>query len=318
MPAAPRGKTRARTAAEPAQLSIGALSRAAGIPVPTLRTWERRYDFPAPLRKPSGHRLYPTSAVEHLRKVSRLLEQGHRAAEVLALPSDELDALLALGAPDAPQSPAARPARFAPADGLPPLEDMLAALRAFDRESLLAQLRADWARLGPQAFLRETAGPLMVEVGRAWHARTLEIRHEHFATACLGGFLREVREPFDQRARGRRVVAATLPGDAHEGGLLMASLVMAMRGRRVVYLGTDMPVAQLADSAAEPDVEAVALSISSSAPRARTGRALAALRAALPRRVAVWFGGAGAPEAVKGCEHFANLEALDARLARGG
>ncbi len=44
-------------------LSIGALSKATGIAVETLRTWETRYGFPTPERKPSGHRVYPVSAV---------------------------------------------------------------------------------------------------------------------------------------------------------------------------------------------------------------------------------------------------------------
>jgi hypothetical protein len=44
--------------AEPGQISIGALSRATGIPVETLRTWEARYGFPIPERKRSGHRVY--------------------------------------------------------------------------------------------------------------------------------------------------------------------------------------------------------------------------------------------------------------------
>jgi DNA-binding transcriptional regulator YiaG len=33
---------------EPVTLSIGTLSSATGVPVDTLRTWERRYGFPAP------------------------------------------------------------------------------------------------------------------------------------------------------------------------------------------------------------------------------------------------------------------------------
>jgi len=46
-------------------LTIGSLSRATGIPVETLRTWERRYQYPRPVRKPSGHRLYPLDSVAH-------------------------------------------------------------------------------------------------------------------------------------------------------------------------------------------------------------------------------------------------------------
>ena len=45
--------------AEPVELSIGTLSSATGVPVDTLRTWERRYGFPAPVTRTGGsHRRY--------------------------------------------------------------------------------------------------------------------------------------------------------------------------------------------------------------------------------------------------------------------
>ena len=243
-------------------LSIGALSRATGIPVPTLRTWERRYDSPRPARKPSGHRVYPAGLVTRLRKVARLLERGHRAGEVLALGPADLDTLLALPAPPAAGEAASRDLP-APAEGTDAgLRELLQAVTAFDREALMGLLRANWIRLGPLPFLRQCAAGLMEEVGAAWIAGRLGVRHEHFASACLAGFLREVREPFDRQARGPRVVAAMLPGDAHEGGLLMAGVVLAMRGCRLVYLGADMPVEQIATTAREGDAGAVAVSVS--------------------------------------------------------
>ena len=124
-----------------------------------------------------------------------------------------------------------------------------------------------------------------------------------------------MREPFDRQARGPRVVAAMLPGDAHEGGLLMASVVLAMRGCRLVYLGADMPVEQIATTAREGDARAVAVSVSAAFPPRRAKKALAELRAVLPRRVPLWIGGAGAPMPPKGIERFESLEAMDRRLA---
>jgi methanogenic corrinoid protein MtbC1 len=185
----------------------------------------------------------------------------------------------------------------------------------FDREGLMDFLRVNWVRLGPLQFLQQCAAGMMEQVGTAWQSRRLEIRHEHFASACLAGFLREAREPFDRRARGPRVVAAMLPGDAHEGGLLMASVVLAMRGCRVVYLGPDMPVEQVAIAAREGDAQAVALSISATFPPRRAAKAVADLRGALPRRVLLWIGGAGAPKPLKGVERFESLEAMDRWLA---
>lgn len=294
-------------------LSIGALARATGIPVETLRTWERRYGAPKPVRKPSGHRVYPVAMVEHLRRVSRLLESGHRPGEILGLTQRELEALLALTA-DAPSGD--RPGALAGA-AFSPAATVRALLRAtveLDRAALLHELRFAWVRLGPVRFLDEVAGAFMVEVGHAWSAKRLEVGHEHFASACLSDFLRSAREPFDHGARGPRVIAAMLPSEAHEGGLLIATCLLAHRGYRVLYLGADTPVDQIAAAARAARAGLVAVSVSAAMPRARATRELAGLRDALPRKVTVWVGGAGAPPDVSGVERFETLTALDARL----
>jgi DNA-binding transcriptional MerR regulator/methylmalonyl-CoA mutase cobalamin-binding subunit len=304
-----------RSRAEPKALSIGALSRAARIPAETLRTWERRYGSPMPLRKPSGHRLYPAASVEHLRRVGRLLAHGHRAGEILGLSLRELDALLSLSEPQEK-----RPAKDSEASAFGGEElgrSLEAALRAaadLDRESLVRELRANWIRLGPLRFLQDCAGPLMVAVGKAWENKTLEIHQEHFASACLSDFLREVREPFDHQARGPRVAAGMFPGDEHEGGLLMACVLMAYRGYRVVYLGRNTPVEQIAAAATTGNIEIVALSVSPGLSRRRAAADVGRLRRLLPRGLQLWVGGAGAPRSLDGVERFDSLESLDARL----
>jgi methanogenic corrinoid protein MtbC1 len=293
-------------------LSIGALSRATRIPVETLRTWERRYGSPMPIRKPSGHRVYPASAVEHLRRVGRLLREGHRPAEILGLSPRELDALLSLSEPGNETSTAA-----GPGSGPSPAHTIRAMLRAtteFDRDALMHELRSAWARLGPTRFLDEIAGAFMVEVGRGWSEKALDVRHEHFASACLSDFLRAVREPFDHAARGPRVVAATLPGEAHEGGLLIASALLAFRGYRVLYLGAGTPIEQISAAAKAGNAGIVAVSVSAAMPRGKSAQPIARLRRALPSRVELWVGGAGAPPVFPGVERFESLSALDARL----
>ena len=293
-------------------LSIGALSRATRIPVETLRTWERRYGSPMPVRKPSGHRVYPSSTVEHLRRVGRLLETGHRAGEILGLSLGELDALLALPVPgDGPAAGAGEQTALSPGVTI---RAMLRATTELDRAALMNELRTAWVRFGPVRFLEEIAGAFMVEIGRAWQAKKLEVGHEHFASACLSDFLRAAREPFDQRARGPRVVTAMLPGEQHEGALLILSTLLAHRGYRVLYLGANTPIAQIAEAARAGRAGIVAVSVSAATARARAARALRRLRGALPARVELWLGGAGAPLASAGVERFESLAALDARL----
>ena len=302
--------------AEGAPITIGALSRATRIPVETLRTWERRYGAPVPMRRPSGHRRYPAASVEHLRRVGRLLARGHRAGEILGLPIRELDALLSLsdpqGASRRPDLPPPATAAENPGQHVPVL---LRATEDLDRDSLMRELRVSWMRFGPLRFLQGVAGPFMIEIGKAWERRSLDVRHEHFASGCLADFLREAREPHDHLARGPRVAAAMLPGDMHEGGLLMACALLAVRGYRVVYLGANTPIEEIAAAGETGNIDIVMVSVSAAVRRRRAAEAVARLREALPARMPLWIGGAGAPPAPPRVERFVTLEALDQRLA---
>lgn len=294
----PRRQSSRRHASPGGQLSIGALSAATGIPVDTIRSWERRYGFPVAERKPSGHRVYPLEAVPRLRRVAEAMRRGHRAAEVLGASDTVLDELLE-AVPSLP-GPVRVHERGDPAD-------LLTLVGAFNAENLKLALQSDWVRLGPLRFLEQRAGPLLVEVGNAWSDGRLDVRHEHFASSVLGDFLRTVRVPLDDRAAGPVAVLTTLPGEMHGLGLQMCALVFALAGWRALILGVNTPVAQVSALAREAPVSAIAISC---VRRPRLD-ALSALRSQLPRRVPLLLGGSGAPPSERGIERLENLVALD-------
>src|SRR5271154_5123901 len=76
------------------RLSIGAVAKATGFSPDTLRVWQKRYGFPIPRRKPSGHRLYSTADVRRLRRISEALARGHRPGQVVPLAEPRLESLL--------------------------------------------------------------------------------------------------------------------------------------------------------------------------------------------------------------------------------
>ncbi|MBP8028611.1 MAG: MerR family transcriptional regulator, partial [Giesbergeria sp.] len=84
------------TPPEIAGLSIAAVERETGLAKDTLRVWEKRYGFPAPLRDAAGDRLYPSAQVVQLKLIRRLLDAGMRPGKVVGLDNDALQALLAL------------------------------------------------------------------------------------------------------------------------------------------------------------------------------------------------------------------------------
>ena len=152
-----RGSTRNAPAGE-GLLSIGALSSATGIPIDTIRTWERRYGFPVPERKPSGQRVYPLATIPRLRRAAQAIARGHRAAEVVPASESALHALLD-SLPAVRGEPAALVPTLKPAAGpsTTELASALNAVRGYDSERLKQRLQADWALLGPLEFL-EHAG----------------------------------------------------------------------------------------------------------------------------------------------------------------
>jgi len=303
---------RAQTGNE-AWLSIGALSRATGIAVETLRTWESRYGFPRPQRKPSGHRVYALEAVPRLRRIAEALSLGHRAGEVVPASEAALGQLLQAAPPPAV---AAQPEARAPFD----VAGLLGCVERFEGERLQRALVADWARLGPVEFLETRVAPLLQAVGEAWAHGKLEVRHEHFLAKRVSDLLSALRLPLEERASGPLVVFATLTGERHGLGLEMAALVLAAAGCRGLYLGTEMPLLQLARLAHDVRARAVAVSVSRSVRnRGATGQLLR-LRRALPQGVRLLVGGEGAPSRRSGLDVVTNLRALDAwgrRLAQG-
>lgn len=64
----------------------GTAARLAGIPVATLRMWERRYSVVGPRVSPSGHRRYAPEDVNRLALIKGLVDLGHPIGTVAHLP----------------------------------------------------------------------------------------------------------------------------------------------------------------------------------------------------------------------------------------
>jgi MerR family transcriptional regulator, light-induced transcriptional regulator len=90
-----------------ARLRSGTAARLAGVPVATLRVWERRYGVVAAPKTPTGQRLYSSHDVQRLRLIKQLADGGHAIGTIATLALGELDLLSAdLGnAPRAPRAP---------------------------------------------------------------------------------------------------------------------------------------------------------------------------------------------------------------------
>lgn len=99
------------------RLRSGTAARLAGLPVTTLRVWERRYGVVAAQKSASGQRLYAPHDVARLRLLRQLTHLGHAIGTMAHL---DLPTLQALGAAESPLAAAAGAILKAPAPGAAP------------------------------------------------------------------------------------------------------------------------------------------------------------------------------------------------------
>jgi DNA-binding transcriptional MerR regulator len=69
--------------------SIGAVARMLGVPAPTLRAWEERYQQIVPARSAGGQRLYSRDQVDQLSFIRNQIEQGLQPADAHRLLAEQ-------------------------------------------------------------------------------------------------------------------------------------------------------------------------------------------------------------------------------------
>ena len=230
---------------EPGLFPIRTVATLTGVNAITLRAWERRYGLVQPVRTDSGHRLYTQAHIDTIHQVLALLDKGvaiGQMREALVVPT------VGRGHSDAD----------APWAGY--RERMIAAISQFD-ENRLEDVYNELLALYPNEIAtRRVLLPLLVELGLRWEKSEGSVAEEHF----FGVFLRnKLGARFHHRSRrdtGPRLMAACLPGEQHEVGLLLFALAAHDLGFRQVLLGADMPLADLAYAARRAQADAIVLS----------------------------------------------------------
>ncbi len=261
--------------------SIRVASRLSGVSSDTLRMWERRYGFPKPVRNESQVRVYTDADIERLVLIARALKAGFRSGEVIHRGSEELQTLLKSSAK----------AELGSDRSTPTLDSLLVSLLRDDAEGLRDELRRSAVLLGPKQFLIDVAAPLIEQIGVAWAAGRLAVRHEHLATEVLSSKLRSLLSAYDDCASGPVVLLATLPGEQHGLGLEMVALSLALSGVTPRLLGVNTPPEQLAEAAQAFAADVVGVSVSEAADLGLTEAHLRRVLSSLPHRIQVWVGG---------------------------
>jgi len=226
---------------------ISAVSTATGVNSVTLRAWERRYGLIEPIRTAAGHRLYTEEDIERIRLILQLLDEGVAISRVkeglrLAAQRERGEAGSDAGPWQAYQ------------------ETLLRGVAQFD-ESILENVYNEAMSLYPvDVVTRQLFLPLLKRLGERWDREITGVAEEHFFSVYMRNKLGARFHHRNLQNTGPRLVAACLPGEQHEFGLLLFCLSAHSRGYRIVLLGSDMPISQLPAVVKRTQSQAVVLS----------------------------------------------------------
>jgi MerR family transcriptional regulator, light-induced transcriptional regulator len=295
---------------------ISVVAERTGLSPDLLRVWERRYGVVDPSRDAGGRRLYSDSDIERLRLLAQATAGGRSIGQLLELSTAELAEL----------SRSDDAARWRPSRPVGGETEASFVDRAFRRTTVLdgAGLEAELSRaaavVGAGRFMDAVVSPLCRRIGDGWHAGEVSIAQEHMATRVVQRVMGRLLVSLPVDAGAATVVVATVSGDRHEIGALLAAGAAALEGWRVTYLGADLPASEIAAAATDVSARVVALS-SVYADGESLIRELRKLRELLPADVELVVGGPGVSAlegtVIPGLTTLADLAGLRRTLAEG-
>jgi MerR family transcriptional regulator, light-induced transcriptional regulator len=213
----------------PRGVSIAVVSELLGIPVPTIRSWERRYGLPAPRRTNGRHRRYGQSDLEQLRALRDLVTKGLAASDAVARLRGAVTS--ALADPDL-------------------IDDVVRAAMDLNALGVREALDRSAGRFSVEDAIRRVALPAMHEIGTRWKAGTCDVGQEHLATEAVRTWLARQVSMAPPSFRRGPIVLACGPSDLHSIGLEAFAAILARRGWSCRVLGAMTPASALVAAAA--------------------------------------------------------------------
>lgn len=202
-----------------------------GVPVATLRAWERRYGVVTPRRTDAGYRLYDERSLSVITEIRDLVAAGWSAQQAAA----EVNRRQTNPVPQ----PAAGAVTAQASDR--PFADLVAAAADLDTVRLADLLDDQFSRGSFEVVVDGWLMPALGEIGRAWAEGRIGVAGEHLVAHAVGRRLAAAYDAAARAPRGASVIVGLPPGARHELGILAFAAAARRMGLATTYLGADLP-----------------------------------------------------------------------------
>lgn len=240
---------------------IKVVSQMTGLSVHVIRAWEKRYNVVEPDRTETNRRLYSVEDIEKLKLLNEALHHGHNIGGIANLTLPELKNLLSKESQSPTYSGNGTVSYGSEVIVEEILSECIEAIKVYNAKQLESILLNASAKLTQPVLIEELIIPLVYKIGDLWHSGEIRVANEHLASSVIRGFLYNLLESYSLNETAPVMVTATPRGQEHELGALIAGVVAASSGWRVIYLGSNLPAEEVGAVVSHLNARVVALSI---------------------------------------------------------
>jgi DNA-binding transcriptional MerR regulator/methylmalonyl-CoA mutase cobalamin-binding subunit len=270
---------------------IKVVSQMTGLSVHVIRAWEKRYHVVEPDRTDTNRRLYSEKDIEKLRLLNNASNLGHNIGSIANLSLSELKGLLSKEKDKSSEVMNGYAVDKLATDVEDLLSDCIESIRDYDAKSLESILLNASAKLTQPVLIEELIIPLVYKIGEMWHNGEIRVANEHLSSSVIRGFLFNLLESYSVGESAPIMVSATPRGQEHELGALIAGVVAASSGWKVIYLGSNLPTEEVSAVVSHLKAKVVALSLVYPADDPLLKKELKKLKQILPTGVSIIAGG---------------------------
>jgi len=238
---------------------IKVVSQMTGLSVHVIRAWEKRYHVVEPDRTDTNRRLYSEEEIEKLRLLNDASHLGHNIGSLANLSLSELKTLLSKEKNKTSEDRIGLKHTGTNAEEI--LSECLESIRNYDTKKFESILIDTSARLTQPVLIEDIIVPLVYQIGDMWHNGELRVANEHLASSVIRSFLFNLLESYSSNTSSPVLVSATPRGQEHELGALIAGVIAASEGWKVVYLGSNLPAEEIGSVVSYLNAKVVAISL---------------------------------------------------------
>lgn len=214
--------------------TIKDLENLSGIKAHTIRIWEQRYHFLKPQRTSTNIRYYSNEELRSILNIALLNKYGFKISHIDRMQPEEIQSkILALGDPRAVQ------------DRI--INELVQQMVDMDIERFEKTLSAYIASKGIERTINHIIFPFLEKIGILWQTGHINPAQEHLVTNAIRQKLIAAIEGALAPIHFNKTFLLFLPeGEHHELGLLYVHYLLKIRGIKVIYLGANVPIKDMA------------------------------------------------------------------------